>query len=172
MLQSRLFAICSRLRMQPLRTNSNSYILLWYSTVHLSSCSVCLVASGVSVPHFVTAFSSVFVEVFWVVFQVFFPPPSQRGGSYYGHQNLSQLGGGQPGPSWVSSWVSSWVLSGVALQSEGTIVRAYSSQTNQQQFLLRLANLHTAETHFRESFLRTAAVEQGFQPPSFPHSSG
>ena len=39
----------------------------------------------------------------------FFPPPSTRGGSYYGHQR--QLGGGQPGPSRFSSWVSSRVLS-------------------------------------------------------------
>ena len=39
------------------------------------------VGSGVSVPHFVAAFSSVFVGIFWVVFPGFFPlgiPKVQR----------------------------------------------------------------------------------------------
>ena len=49
--------------------------------MHLSSCGVFLVNSGVSVPHFVAAFSSVFVGGFWVVFPGFFPlgiPKVQR----------------------------------------------------------------------------------------------
>ena len=41
--------------------------------MHLSSCGVCLVDSGVSVPHFVAAFSSVFVGIFRVVFPGFLP---------------------------------------------------------------------------------------------------
>ena len=65
--KSLLFAVCSRLRMQPHRTNSNNSLLQWSVTVHLSSCGVCLGDSGVSVPHFVAAFSSVFGGIFRVV---------------------------------------------------------------------------------------------------------
>jgi hypothetical protein len=43
------------------------------------------------------------------IIEIFFPPPSTRGGSYYGYQR--QLGCGQPGLSRFSSWVSSRVLS-------------------------------------------------------------
>ena len=53
-------------------TNSINSVLQWSVTVHLSSCGVCLVGSDVSVPHFVAAFSSVFVGIFWVVFPGFF----------------------------------------------------------------------------------------------------
>ena len=79
--QSLLFVVCSRLRMQPHRTNSTILLLVWALTVHLSSCGVCLGDSGVSVPHFVAAFSSVFVGIFWAVIPGFFPfgiPKVQR----------------------------------------------------------------------------------------------
>ena len=75
-----------------------------------------------------------------------------------------------PGTSWVWGRIWGRVFSGVALQSEGTIVRAYSSQTNQDDFLLRSANLHTAETrespHCRESLSNISRVHA--PNPLFP----
>ena len=77
--QSLLFVVCSRLRMQPHRTSSNNSLLQWAVTVHLSSCSVCLGGSGISVLHFVAAFSSVLVGIFWVVVSRFFSTWDSKG---------------------------------------------------------------------------------------------